>query len=95
MNARTSSPAAAAEAEAAINPMRTGPVPPPVELELTDAQKIDYVYRQALAVADLIEQAGPLIAQAGPLLESAGPLLAGFAGQASSPMARILGSVLR
>jgi hypothetical protein len=75
------------------------PLDGPAETDMTDSEKIDYVYRQALAVADLIDQVGPqllpLIAQAGPLLESAGPLLAGFGAQTSSPMGRILGSILR
>lgn len=64
-------------------------------VELTDSEKIEFVYQQALAVAALVEQAGPLLEQAGPMLAQAGPLLAGFAGPTSSPMGRILGSMLR
>lgn len=56
--------------------------------ELSDAQKLDYIYRNMKALESLV-------AQAGPLLEQAGPLLATFAGQASSPMGRILGGLIR
>jgi len=61
----------------------------PDVLSLED--KVDYLFAQAKAVESLVAQAGPLLAQAGPMLESLAPLL----GQASSPMGRIFGSMLR
>lgn len=66
-----------------------------LRLELSDADKLDYMFRKFLEIDALLEQAGPLLAQAGPLLEQAGPLLAGFSGQASSPLGRIAGSLFR
>jgi hypothetical protein len=57
-------------------------------VEITDAEKLDYVFRKFLELDALIEQAGPL-------LEQAGPLLGQFAGQASSPLGRIAGSLFR
>lgn len=60
-------------------------------VELTQAEKIDYLYVKAVTMESLLEQAAPLLAQAGPMLESLAPLL----GQANSPMGRIFGSMLR
>lgn len=57
-------------------------------VELTDAEKLDYVFRKFLELDELLEQAGPLLTQAAPLLES-------FTGQASSPFGRIAASFLR
>ena len=57
-------------------------------VELTDSQKIDYMFAKFLDLEALVEQAGPL-------LEQAGPLLAQFGGQASSPLGRIAGSLFR
>jgi len=55
---------------------------------ISDAEKLDYVFRKFLELDALLEQAGPL-------LEQAGPLLAQFGGQASSPLGRIAGSLFR
>jgi hypothetical protein len=57
-------------------------------VELTDSQKIDYMFAKFTELESLIEAAGPL-------LEQAGPLLAQFGGQASSPLGRIAGSLFR
>jgi len=55
---------------------------------ISDADKLDYVFRKFLEIDQLIEQAGPL-------LEQAGPLLGQLTGQASSPLGRIAGSLFR
>lgn len=58
---------------------------------LTDAEKLDYVFRKFLEIDALIEQAGPLLDQAAPLLATFG---GAGAGQ-SSPLGRIAGSLFR
>lgn len=76
-----------AELEAALKAHPSaGPVP-----VLSLEEKVDYLFAQAQAVEALLAQTAPLLAQAGPMLESLAPLL----GQASSPMGRIFGSMLR
>jgi hypothetical protein len=57
-------------------------------VEISDAEKLDYVFRKMLEIDQLVEQAGPLLVTAAPLLEQ-------FAGQAASPIGRIAASFLR
>ena len=59
------------------------------QITLTDAEKLDYVFRKFLEIDALLEQAGPLLEQAGPLLATFG------GGQGSSPLGRIAGSLFR
>lgn len=57
-------------------------------VELTMEDKVNYMFEKFLEL-------DALIIQAGPLLEQAGPLIGQFAGQASSPLGRIAGSLFR
>jgi hypothetical protein len=79
-------------------PVNSGPVLAQTGPELTLEDKVEYLYAQAKSLESLVAQAGPLLAQAGPLLAQAGPMLDSLGpllGQASSPMGRIFGSLVR
>lgn len=62
---------------------------------ISDADKLDFIFQQAVAVSALLEQVPALLEQVGPVIENLGPVLATFGGGAkSTPMARILGGIL-